>query len=281
MKSEDLQKLIILKHQNGDYPTKIFRDLNGILSLTTIKRWCGMIDETGSINLRYSPGRPRTARTKGAINKVKKKLQENKVSSRKLALELDISRTSARRILRDDLGCRPYKYLVEPALTQEHKEKRKTFANWIRTNFRKQETVKILFSGEKMFDIDGVYNTQSDRIWAVNRAEADAKGGILQKKSFPQKVMVWLGVCSKCVFPLVIFDEGTVDHARYIEEVLPVALKYGNHVFGNDWAFQHDGAKPHIHQLTQQWCHDNFPGFIDKDHWLPNSPDLNPLDYCI
>ncbi|CAF4445347.1 unnamed protein product, partial [Rotaria magnacalcarata] len=58
-----LQKLVILKHQNGDYPTKNFRDLNGILSLTTIKRWCGMIDETGSINLRYSPGRPRTART--------------------------------------------------------------------------------------------------------------------------------------------------------------------------------------------------------------------------
>jgi hypothetical protein len=26
---------------------------------------------------------------------------------------------------------------------------------------------------------------------------------------------------------------------------------------------------------------DNFPAFIDKDHWPPNSPDLNPLDYCI
>ncbi|CAF2225410.1 unnamed protein product, partial [Rotaria magnacalcarata] len=149
MKSEDLQKLVILKHQNGDYPTKIFRDLNGILSLATIKRWCGMIDETSSINLRYSPGCSRTARTKGAINKVKKKLQENKVSSRKLALELDISRQVLDVILRDDLGCRPYKYLVVPALTEEHKEKNKTFANWIRTNFRKQETVKILFSDEK------------------------------------------------------------------------------------------------------------------------------------
>ncbi|CAF3813941.1 unnamed protein product, partial [Rotaria sp. Silwood1] len=132
-----------------------------------------------------------------------------------------------------------------------------------------------------MFDIDGVYNTQNDRIWAVNRAEANEKGGILQKKSFSQKVMVWLGVCSKGVSPLMIFDEGTVGHARYIKEVLPVALKYGNYVFGNDWTFQHDGAKPHIHQLTQQWCHDNFSGFIDEDHWPPNSPDLNPLDYCI
>jgi hypothetical protein len=63
--------------------------------------------------------------------------------------------------------------------------------------------------------------------------------------------------------------------------VLPVAFKYGNHVFGNDWTFQQDGARPHTHRLTQQWCHDNFPAFIDKDHWPPNSPDLNPLDYCI
>ncbi len=60
-----------------------------------------------------------------------------------------------------------------------------------------------------------------------------------------------------------------------------MAFKYGNHVFGNDWTFQQDGARPHTHRLTQQWCHDNFPAFIDKDHWPPNSPGLNPLDYCI
>ncbi len=93
--------------------------------------------------------------------------------------------------------------------------------------------------------------------------------------------MVWLSVYSKGISPLVIFDQGTVDHDRYIRKVLTVALKYGNHVFRNDWTFQQDGARPHIHRLTQQWCHDNFPSFIDKGHWPPNSPDLNPLDYCI
>ena len=35
--------------------------------------------------------------------------------------------------------------------------------------------MKILFSDEKMFDIDGVYNSQNERIWAANRMEADAK----------------------------------------------------------------------------------------------------------
>ena len=78
-----------------------------------------------------------------------------------------------------------------------------------------------------------------------------------------------------------IFDEGTIDHARYIREVLPVALKYGNDILGTYWTFQQDDVMPHVHHLTQQLCKDNFPSFIDKDHWPPNSPDLNPLDYSI
>ena len=93
--------------------------------------------------------------------------------------------------------------------------------------------------------------------------------------------MVWLGGCSKEVSPLVIFEKGTVDHDRYIKEVLPVALKYGNKVFDKEWVFQEDGAKPHIHEKTQDWYAKNFSSFIDKDHWPPNSLDLNPLDYCI
>jgi hypothetical protein len=45
-------------------------------------------------------------------------------------------------------------------LTDEHKEKRIQFANWVRKNFGKEDTMKILFSDEKTFDIDGVYNSQ-------------------------------------------------------------------------------------------------------------------------
>ena len=56
----------------------------------------------------------------------------------------------------------------------------------------------------------------------------------------------------------------------------------GNEIFGGDWVFQQDGAKPHSHHLsTPFWCRDNFPSCIDKDHRRPNSPDLNPLDYSI
>ena len=46
--------------------------------------------------------------------------------------------------------------------------------------------------------------------------------------------MARLGVCSKGLSPLVIFENRTVDHNRFINEVLPVALKYGDSIFGND-----------------------------------------------
>ena len=50
----------------------------------------------------------------------------------------------------------------EPLLADKHKERRMKYANWMRTNFRKENTMNILFSDEKIFDIDGIYNSQND-----------------------------------------------------------------------------------------------------------------------
>ena len=89
------------------------------------------------------------------------------------------------------------------------------------------------------------------------------------ESTYPQ-VMVWLGACSMGITPLVIFNEGIVDHAVFIEKVLPIALKYVNEVLGSD--------KPHLHYLTRWWCRYNFPIFINSENWPPNNPDLNLLD---
>ena len=146
------------------------------------------IATTGSINLSKPPGQIRTARNKGAIQKVKNRLKRKKsVSARKLALELEISERSVWRILKDDLNLKPYKKIVQPQLSDIHKAKRVQFANWIRNNFRKEDMMRILFSDENMFNIDGIYNTQNERVWAVHRATADANGGKVEKRKFPPK----------------------------------------------------------------------------------------------
>lgn len=71
MKSKDLQNVVILKRQNGDEPTEIFRDLSGGLCLKAVKRWCKMIDQTGSISTGHSPGFLRIIRTEATVEKVK------------------------------------------------------------------------------------------------------------------------------------------------------------------------------------------------------------------
>ena len=115
-----------------------------------------MIHETGSINMTVSPGCPHTIRTKNIIQKINSRLKRKKrVSSRKLPRQLELS---IRRVWRNHLGLRPYKQRIVPLMTDTEKLKRKKFANLIRTNFKKEGTFKILFSDEKIYDIDEVCN---------------------------------------------------------------------------------------------------------------------------
>ena len=98
---------------------------------------------------------------------------------------LRISRTSAQRIFKDDLKLKSYRKKVQKKLSEDQKAERLKFANWIRTNFRKDGTLRFLFSDEKLFNIDGVYNSENKRVWAPSRTEADTKDGIREVQKFP------------------------------------------------------------------------------------------------
>ena len=129
-------------------------------------------------------------------------------------------------------------------MKDEHKAQREK----IRQLGEKKDTMRIVFSDDKMFDLDGIYNSENDGIWAINREEKIGEMGKKQPGKFSEKVMVW----SEGVASLALFEKGSLDHHRYIKEVLPVALQYGNSKFGNNWAFQQGNGTPHTHQETQE-----------------------------
>ena len=115
MKSKDLQKLVFSKYDNGDGTIKIFRYLNGAISLSTIERRCRRIQEVGTIDLVNPRECSRTIRTKAAIQKIKRRLNRRKpLASRKLARELGISQSSIQRILKNDRELQVYKMQKEP-----------------------------------------------------------------------------------------------------------------------------------------------------------------------
>jgi len=116
-----------------------------------------------------------------------------------------------------------------------------------------------------MFDLEGMYNTQNDRVWAINRQEADKKGGVKKKHQSLTKMMVWLGACREGLTPLIILDNGTLKHEHYIRKVLRMPAKCGNTMMGEKWMFQQDGANPYRDHHTQQWCANNMPAFVPYD----------------
>ena len=54
MKSKDFQSHVLSQYQNVDEPTKIFRGLNGSISLQAIERWCKALRDIGSIKFTWS-----------------------------------------------------------------------------------------------------------------------------------------------------------------------------------------------------------------------------------
>ena len=212
-----------------------------------------MMNTTDSITLSSPSGCSRTVCTKDAIVKVKNRRdQKKRVSTRKLAKEMNSSTRGMWRIPHEDLGCKPYKKIIQAKLTNLQKNKTVKFANSVLNNYSNEDIKKCLSTDEKYFDPDGIYNSQNDRVWASSREETDRKGAFHQKTKHPGKVMVWLGTCAKSLTTPVIFENETMNAEVYISEVLPTALECDDKVLGSNWTYQQDSARPHIHNLTQE-----------------------------
>ena len=71
-----------------------------------------------------------------------------------MVLDFGISRANVQLMLKDDLAFYTYKAQNKPLPTDQYKEQRVRFTNWIRTNFRKEATGMahqqfLLFSEQK------------------------------------------------------------------------------------------------------------------------------------
>ena len=58
--------------------------------------------------------------------------RKKRVSARMLAKEMNASRTTMHRIIKEDRGFEPYVKRTAPNLKEQHKMKRKPFGIWVR-----------------------------------------------------------------------------------------------------------------------------------------------------
>jgi hypothetical protein len=142
---------------------------------------------------------------------------------------------------------------------------------------------RVMFTDEKAFYLDPPVNAQNNRLWAAGRKKSiPADRLLVQRAKFSQHVMVSAGICYGGKGRLhFVPDKTKINATYYRDELLPLLLEDCNTLLGNDYIFQQDGAPAHTACLSQDWLAANSSDFIGKDEWPPNSPDINPLDYCV
>ena len=159
-----------------------------------------------------------------------------------------------------------------------------------------EQLLKTAYSDEARFYLSASVNTKN----TVRYAHRKVKGGsgrpstaICEKKSYPESVMVFLGIFDGKTFGFRIFEE-TMNSELYQEHVTNICTpeirhRNGGSLIGVTW--QQDGASCHRNPGFMRFLDEEYNGCVlalgaDRPplrgvEWSPRSPDLNPLDYSV
>lgn len=153
------------------------------------------VRETGLLIDKPTRENPKPVRTPENIAAVAESVRDAPGTSvHRRSQQLNISKTSLRRILRKDLGMTPYKVQLVQQLKPTDHAMRFRFATWAWNRLEEDADFgqKIIFSDEAHFHLSGYVNKQNCRIWGTENPHA-----IEEKPMHPQRVTVWCGFWSK------------------------------------------------------------------------------------
>ncbi|GAA49073.1 transposable element Tc3 transposase [Clonorchis sinensis] len=187
-----------------------------------------------------------------------------------------ILRASVHRIMRRHLHLCQYYFTLLQNITEEDKEQRVTFANWLLDN---EEIVpNILWSDEANFSVDGIINKHNCVIWS-----REAPHEYLTHNLYSPHLCVWMGFSSKCLLRPFFFD-ATVSGDSYLHMLRTHVIPQLKQHKRSSTVFQQDGAPPHYSNQVRAYLREQFfderviaRGF--PNFWPARSPDLTPLDY--
>uniref|UniRef100_A0A1I7W7P3 DDE_3 domain-containing protein n=1 Tax=Heterorhabditis bacteriophora TaxID=37862 RepID=A0A1I7W7P3_HETBA len=183
-----------------------------------------------------------------------------------MASDLNISSTSMRRIVKDELGFYPYKIRRAHMLTEKMNVNRYEKATKLLSIIQQGRASNMLFTDEKIFTVNSTCNGQNSRT------------------HFLSSVMVWAGITVSGKTPLIFVGENVKINCKYYQDeiLMKVVVPWASKHFGSqNWTFQQDWEPAHGAKTTVELCREQFPDFWGKDIWPSNSPDLNPMDFAI
>lgn len=280
----DTVRKLVIDHFKKSLKTKeIYNRVASLgVSLRFVQRAIKRFKETGTFAIKPKKGRKRSVRVAANIKIIRERLRRNPAQSlNKMAKEVKISSTTARRIVHTDLKMKTYKKQKVHGLTVVQRKARvakcKNLLAWHADD-------EIIFSDEKMFLLKDTHNHQNDRVYGVRLKDIPVDKLAVQQFQNTSAVMVWGAICKRGKLPLLFIERGVkINKEYYLDHVLKGHLQeHAKKLYGEDYyCFQQDSAPSHKAKLTQKWCEENLPDFISAEEWPSSSPDLNPLDFSI
>lgn len=257
-------------------------------SAKTFRRLAANFEQTGSTSDKPHIGRPRSARSRENIDRVREDVMERpRTSTRKRSTQLTISRRSLQRILVKDLHLFPYKIQATHKILPVDLEKRLQYCNAM-VNLENEIDEfwnKIIMSDEAHFCLNGAVNKQNHRFWGSENPQI-----IHQQPLHEPKVTVWCGVSARKIIGPYFFEDDrgrttTVNGDRYRSMLLNFLVPEMEELNQEDMWYQQDGATAHTARETMAILNRMFPGrLISKNAdmaYPPRSPDLTVPDFWL
>ena len=251
------------------------------------------IHETGDIKRREGSGRPKSSKAESNINAVKELIssQEDKpgthATPNEISKMMDIPRTSIRRINAEDLKLQPFKKIKGQRTDTRTNEKRiERCPNLLRV-FTKQVLETAFFSDEKIFKVIQLLNVQNDRTYvssADKKSTIENKRLYVERSGFPISLMVSVAVSNVGKSSIFFIKPGEkVNGAYYRKKLLASMIPEMDRLTGyQPYVFIQDGARSYTANETVRFSNQQrYLTLLQPNMWPPNSPDLNPVDYCV
>ena len=281
MISQTLRKIILSQFQRGFSLSQVVQTFESQCSKSTIARI-----------LRDSRSKKRIRKKRGPRRKIDPNMEKRIIHAltvskrpatiRSTAKKEKVGATTVQRMLKRK-GVRTFKKVKRFLITHQNAARRKICCGRFRKKYGKADLHSMIWVDESYIVVGEYLNSQNERCYGKRFDLIPDSNKIRLVPKSPLTAMVFVAVWPEGRSDLVVLPSGfRITSQTYIESCLeplvnslPTALDKKKVIFYQDLAPAHRAKK------TQGFLKKNFPCFVPASETPPNSPDLNPLDYCL
>ena len=290
---KDMKKWLLSNQQTFDLSQVEYITLHSFVTRNMAK-----FKELGTMDRQEGSGRPRTARSKKNVLKIKRlALNKHRRGSRNVAAMVGVSKDTVNRALKE-AGAKYFHRRKVQAMKPEHEVKRVEFARWALDTYGRVvngntvwgRLVNTDFSA--MVKKNGTLNTKCDGVWSRSIAEAGDMLDYPQEK-YEDSFMIWGGVSWKGLIPAnaPIFVTDLKEEWRalgnpptkgvtgdmYAHMITSYVVPEVERVYGRRAIWQDDPATIHRSKAALLAC-SAFPARIPHENQAPKMADIWPIE---